>query len=138
MDRVFSDVVGKLVMEVEIEMIQIKEGEEEIGKGFDSIFMSTMVFIMMLYMSILMWGIVVQRSVIEEKNNRVIEVMLSSLRPIDLLLGKIIGVGAVGLTQYLIWVTCAMVLALYGLSLGGPAAEIAANLSPATMAYFVV
>ncbi|MBN2183730.1 MAG: ABC transporter permease [Candidatus Krumholzibacteriota bacterium] len=132
------DVVGKLVKEVEIEMIQIKEGEEEAGKGFDSIFMSTMVFIMLLYMSILMWGIVVQRSVIEEKNNRVIEVMLSSLRPIDLLLGKIIGVGAVGLTQYLIWVTCALVFALYGLSLGGPVAEIAANLSPATMAYFVV
>ncbi len=132
------DIVGKLVKEVEIQTVQIKEGEEEAGKGFDSIFMSTMVFIMLLYMSILMWGIVVQRSVIEEKNNRVIEVMLSSLRPIDLLLGKIIGVGAVGLTQYLIWVACAVVLALYGLSLGGPVAEVAANLSPALMAFFVV
>ncbi len=132
------DIVGKLVREVKIEMIQVKEGQEETGKGFDSIFMSTMVFIMMLYMSILMWGIAVQRSVIEEKNNRVIEVMLSSLRPIDLLIGKIIGVGAVGLTQYLIWVTCAIALALYGLSLGGPVAEVAASLSPATLGYFIV
>ena len=129
--------VEKLVKGLKIDVIQIKEGEEKSGKGFDSMFMSSFMFVMMLYMTILMWGIAVQRSIIEEKNNRVIEVMLSSLRPIDMLLGKILGVGAVGLTQYLIWAVFGVVLALYGMSMGGPVAEVAASLSMGTMAFFV-
>ncbi len=129
--------VEKLVKGLKIDVIQIKEGEETSGKGFDSMFMSSFMFVMMLYMTILMWGIAVQRSIIEEKNNRVIEVMLSSLRPIDMLLGKILGVGAVGMTQYLIWAVFGVVLALYGMSMGGPVAEVAASLSMGTMAFFV-
>lgn len=129
--------VEKLVKGLKIDVIQIKEGEEKTGKGFDSMFMSSFMFVMMLYMTILMWGIAVQRSIIEEKNNRVIEVMLSSLRPIDMLLGKILGVGAVGMTQYLIWAVFGVVLALYGMSMGGPVAEVAASLSIGTMAFFV-
>lgn len=130
--------VGNLIKGVSLEMMQIKEGKEEKGKGFDSIIMSTFMFVMLLYMTILMWGIAVQRSIIEEKNNRVIEVMLSSLRPIDLLFGKIFGVGAVGLTQYLIWALFGLVLALYGLSMGGPVAQAAGNLSAPILFYFVV
>ncbi|MCU0640011.1 MAG: ABC transporter permease [Candidatus Krumholzibacteria bacterium] len=129
--------VEKLTKGLKVEVIQVKEGKEETGKGFDSMFMSSFMFVMMLYMTILMWGIAVQRSIIEEKNNRVIEVMLSSLRPIDLLAGKILGVGAVGLTQYLIWAVFGVVLALYGMSMGGPVAEVAASLSIGTMAFFV-
>ena len=129
--------VEKLVKGLKIDVIQIKEGEEKSGKGFDSMFMSSFMFVMMLYMTILMWGIAVQRSIIEEKNNRVMEVMLSSLRPIDMLLGKILGVGAVGMTQYLIWAVFGVVLALYGMSMGGPVAEVAASLSIGTMAFFV-
>jgi len=129
--------VEKLTKGLKVDVIQVKGGKEETGKGFDSIFMSSFMFVMMLYMTILMWGIAVQRSIIEEKNNRVIEVMLSSLRPIDLLAGKVLGVGAVGLTQYLIWAVFGVLLALYGMSMGGPVAEVAASLSIGTMAFFV-
>ncbi|MCK4539378.1 MAG: ABC transporter permease [Candidatus Krumholzibacteria bacterium] len=129
--------VGKLIKGVSIKIIQLKDGQEEEGKGFDTIFISSFMFVMMLYGTILMWGIMVQRSIIEEKNNRVIEVMLSSLRPIDLMFGKILGIGAVGLTQYMIWAIGGSMLALYGMSMGGPAAQVASNLSPSTLAFFV-
>ena len=61
------------------------------------------IFIMILYMSLLTWGMSVQRSIIEEKSSRVIEVLLSSLEPKDLFFGKLIGIGSLGLTQIVIW-----------------------------------
>jgi ABC-2 type transport system permease protein len=57
----------------------------------------------MMYMVIFVFGGMVMRSVMEEKINRVVEVMVSTVKPFQLLLGKIIGVGLVGLTQLLIW-----------------------------------
>ncbi|MBC6995412.1 ABC transporter permease [Neolewinella lacunae] len=57
----------------------------------------------MMYLSIFIYGMMVMRSVMEEKMNRIVEVVISSVRPTTLLLGKIIGVGAVGLTQVLAW-----------------------------------
>ena len=58
----------------------------------------------MIYMFIFMFGNMVMRSVIEEKNNRVIEVIVSSVKPFQLMLGKIVGVASVGLLQFLIWI----------------------------------
>ena len=57
------------------------------------------VFVMILYFMLISWGMQVQRSVIEEKSSRVIEVMLSSVEPRDLFIGKIFGLGALGFTQ---------------------------------------
>ncbi len=56
------------------------------------------------YMFVLMYGAMIMNSVIEEKTNRIVEVVVSSCKPFQLMMGKIIGVGLVGLTQFLIWV----------------------------------
>lgn len=56
-----------------------------------------------LYMFLLIYGTMVMQSVIEEKNNRVLEVMVSSVRPFDLMLGKILGVASVAVVQVMIW-----------------------------------
>lgn len=56
-----------------------------------------------MYMAVFIYGMMVMRSVMEEKMNRIVEVMISSVRPMQLMMGKIIGVGAVGLTQVAIW-----------------------------------
>lgn len=61
-----------------------------------------MAFIM--FFMVLMYGQMVMRSVMEEKTNRIVEVMMSSVRPFELMLGKILGAGAVGLTQVVAWV----------------------------------
>ena len=59
---------------------------------------------LLIYFFIFFYGIMILKGVIEEKTNRIIEVIVSSVKPIQLMMGKIIGVGAVGLTQFLIWV----------------------------------
>jgi ABC-2 type transport system permease protein len=56
-----------------------------------------------MYMVVLIYGMMVMRSVMEEKTSRIVEVMISTVKPFQLMLGKIIGVGAVGMTQFLIW-----------------------------------
>src|SRR5690606_30744416 len=54
--------------------------------------------------SLLIYGTQVMRGIIEEKTNRIIEVIISSVRPFQLMMGKILGIGAVGLTQFLMWI----------------------------------
>lgn len=68
-----------------------------------------------LYMVILIYAVSVMRSVLEEKTSRVVEVVLSSLRPWQLLLGKVLGVGAVGLTQLTVWAVVGTGFAALGL-----------------------
>ena len=59
----------------------------------------------MLYMFLLIYGVMVMQSVIEEKNNRVLEVMVSSVRPFEMMMGKILGVACVAVLQIIIWAT---------------------------------
>jgi ABC-2 type transport system permease protein len=86
-----------------------KEGERE-DKGVGIIF--AIILLMILYATILMWGQVVMAGVIEEKSSRVIEVLAAGVPPTQLLAGKLLGVGAAGLTQFLVWS-----LSLLGISL---------------------
>ncbi|MEY3052522.1 MAG: hypothetical protein RLY31_2307 [Bacteroidota bacterium] len=76
-----------------------------------------------VYIILLFYGTMIMRSVMEEKTNRIVEVMISSVRPFQLMLGKIIGVSGVGLTQMLIWVALTLALTtLAGTFLGVEAA----------------
>ncbi|MCB9333079.1 MAG: ABC transporter permease [Lewinellaceae bacterium] len=81
-----------------------EKGEDEskytIGVGL--VIGGIMAFIM--FFMVMMYGQMVMRSVMEEKTNRIVEVMMSSVRPFQLMLGKIIGAGAVGLTQVVAWI----------------------------------
>ncbi len=62
-----------------------------------------MVFTILIYMFILMYGNMVMQGVLEEKKTRIVEVMVSSVKPVNLLIGKIVGIGLVGITQLAIW-----------------------------------
>ncbi|HRQ30994.1 MAG TPA: ABC transporter permease [Saprospiraceae bacterium] len=66
----------------------------------------------LMYMVIFIFGSMVMRSVMEEKVNRIVEVMISTVKPFELMLGKVIGVGGVGLTQLLLWVILIPVIAM--------------------------
>src|SRR6185503_3203063 len=72
---------------------------------------------MLLYMTIFIYGQNVLRGVIEEKQTRVAEIVVSSVRPSTLLAGKVLGVGAVGLTQMLIWTAASVAMAKYRVAL---------------------
>jgi len=67
-------------------------------------YMIAFIFGLLIYMFILLYGVQVLRGVMEEKTSRIVEVMVSSVRPFQLMMGKIIGIALVGLTQFLIWV----------------------------------
>jgi len=64
----------------------------------------------LIYMILLIYGMMVMRGVMEEKMNRIAEVIVSSVKPFQLMVGKIIGIGAVGLTQFAIWIFLMLLL----------------------------
>jgi len=95
--------IKKLTQGVRLRTMKVgKRGERE--SGFGQVYLETMVFVMILYMTILLYGVAVMRGVIEDKSTRVVEVLLSSMRSTQLMAGKILGLGGVGVTQYLIWI----------------------------------
>lgn len=65
-----------------------------------------------MFMVVFIYGMMIMRSVMEEKTSRIVEVIISSVKPIELMIGKILGVGAVGLTQLLFWVIAVPIISL--------------------------
>jgi ABC-2 type transport system permease protein len=90
----------------------------EVGDGpteGDPEFMGVFVGTMLLYMVILLYAVAVMRATMEEKRGRIAEILICSVRPGDLLLGKILGVGSVGLTQVAVWVAFGILMLTLGL-----------------------
>lgn len=103
---------------VNLETSKITEGRET-GESGGASFALAYVMSFLLYFSLLIYGIQVMTSVIEEKTNRIMEVLASSLSPFELMAGKVIGVGAVGLLQLSIWVGTAMFLSANAAAIAG-------------------
>jgi ABC-2 type transport system permease protein len=94
--------------------LQILEEENSGTTEDEPEFIGTFAGAMLLYMVVLMYAAAVMRAALEEKTGRIVEILISSLRPWQLMLGKIIGVGSVGLTQLAVWILCGVVGLLYG------------------------
>jgi ABC-2 type transport system permease protein len=98
------------------------------------------VLAVLIYFFIFLYGVQIMRGVGEEKSSRVMEVMLSAVKPFDLMMGKIMGIAAVGLTQFLLWgllswgATAVIVPLLMQDELGKAKTEVAANKPSATAA----
>lgn len=109
--------IQDLMRPLELKTIRLtKSGAREDRRGA---FLLSVTLMMMLYTSVLLWGQAVLSGVIEEKGSRVVEVMVSSIPTSSLLAGKLLGVGAAGLVQLLVWT---LSLALLGLYAAGAAA----------------
>lgn len=94
----------KIKSKVDLTTIKLDENGNEKQTNTVVIMGIAYVFGFMMYLFIFIFGSQVMRGVIEEKSNRVVEVIISSVKPIQLMMGKIIGVAAVGLVQFLIWI----------------------------------
>jgi len=105
--------VDSLLTPIKFRTVRTEKGKE--GASATTVFATAFGMVMLLYVVVMIYGIAVMRSVIEEKSTRILEVLLSSVTAKELLAGKILGVGAVGLTQILIWVTCAVLFSVPGL-----------------------
>lgn len=99
----------------------IKWGDDGSEKQSSSVVASItgVIFTMLIYMFIMIYGAMVMQGVMEEKTNRIIEIMISSVKPFDLMMGKIIGIGFVGLTQVFLWAIMTLILITGGSFLVG-------------------
>ncbi len=93
----------RLTDPVQLESFQVSESGGSKKKGFLASYFSTYVFVMMLYFMLYFYGFAVTRGVLEEKSRRVMEMILGSVSPEQLMTGKILGIGSVGLTQMAIY-----------------------------------
>lgn len=94
---------------IDLKTINIRGGKTTEQSG-QAAFILAYIMWVVLYVALIVYGQLVAGAVVEEKSSRIIEVLVSSLRPFQLLAGKVVGVGAVGLFQLLIWAGMAKVL----------------------------
>ena len=109
-----EELAAELEGRVELKSFKVTEkgAEVETGAGI----LAALIFLIIIYATMFMYGYQVMRGVLEEKTNRIVEIVVASVRPTELMIGKIIGIGLVGLTQYFIWSLVAMNLSLPGIA----------------------
>jgi len=125
--------VDSLLQPVEVDTTQA-------GKNADttSSFVAIYVLFFLMYMVILLYGMNVARSIIEEKSSRVFEVLLATIRPEEMMAGKVIGVGSVGLTQVAVWLATAVILTHTAIIAAVAGGNAHVSLSASQIVFFVV
>jgi len=96
-----------------VSLMTKKVTKRGVEKDTGGTFIISYFLVLILYMTLIFYGQIILRGVIEEKSSRVVEIVLSSLRPFQLMAGKIIGIAAVGFTQYAIWTVFGLAAARY-------------------------
>lgn len=122
---------------LEMQPVTWKEGKAVKTGSVLGRLLGPMFLMLTLYITVLMYGMNVMRAVLEEKTSRIMEVLMSALTPAELLSGKILGVGAVGITQILIWTAMGAIISAPGLFAASTMLK-EVNLSVATAVYFSV
>lgn len=103
--RNLDNILADVKTDVTLQSIRVDDSGSDNGESQSAAFNSIVgtMLNLILYMFLLMYGSQVMNSIVEEKNNRVLEIVVSSVKPMQLMLGKIVGVGLVALTQVIIW-----------------------------------
>jgi len=109
MSSINQATLDSLKTDIDIDMINMTESGEKAGSAGIATIIGY-ISALMIYFFIFVYGIQILRGVIEEKSSRIVEVIVSSVKPFHLMMGKILGVGAVGLTQYLIWLVLSVLI----------------------------
>ncbi len=130
--------VDALTRDVPVDAVQLsKSGEQK--KGGEANFIIGFVFAALLIMPSFVYGMETMRGIIQEKTDRVIEVLISSMTPAQLLIGKISGIALVGLTQVTVWLIIASAAATFGAASAAMAGiNVMQWIHPATFVYFII
>lgn len=123
-----KEIIKQANPDVKINTIKLDEDGGEKESSSELAMAIGMIFTMVIYIFIFVYGAMVMNGVIEEKTNRIVEIIISSVKPFDLMIGKIIGIAMVGLTQVLLWV---IIIAAF---LGIATSVIGKDISPDKMA----
>lgn len=120
-ENISREVIQRLQSHVRVETIQWSDSGEEQATSAELASAIGYISGFMMYMFIFMFGAMIMRAVIEEKTSRIVEVIVSSVKPFQLMMGKVIGVSLVGLTQFVIWIvlTLGIVTAVKGVVFSG-------------------
>ncbi|MFP4382461.1 MAG: ABC transporter permease [Spirochaetia bacterium] len=119
-----------------LEARKLAASGEDTSQDFMGLLMTGMAFVMLIYMTVLLYGQMIARSVLTEKTSKTVEIMLSSVQPLELLYGKIFGKGVAGILQYIFWGTVAVIL----VKVIGPAFDLSlpASLTVTNLLYLIV
>ncbi len=128
-----SKAIRELSTDVDVKTIKVSSKGEEKESGFLETFFTGYIFLMMLFMLVMTSGQMLIRSLIEEKSNRIVEVLMSSCSSVDLLVGKILGLSLLGLTTISFWL-----LILVGVNLSMPTPFVSFDHLALLMVYFVL
>lgn len=107
---------GALLQRTSFEVVNVTESGE--ARSQDVYRMLSFAIAFFFYFILLIYGQMIVRAILEEKQSDIVEIMVSSLRPWELMLGKIVGVGAVGVAQMAVWALIFALAAVYGLTAG--------------------
>lgn len=131
-----ADTVDRLTRDVPTSGVQIsKSGEQK--KGAEANIFIAFIFAALLILPSFIYGNEIMRGIVQEKSDRVVEVLVSSMSPQQLLTGKILGVAAVGLTQISVWIAMLAGIAVYGATLAAAGGfDISTLLRPIIFVYF--
>jgi ABC-2 type transport system permease protein len=133
---VADDRTREVLRRLKLRTIRLSAAGEREDRGAS--FFLSMIMLMILYTTVAMWGAALMNGVIEEKANRVVEVIVSSVSPTELFAGKLLGIGAAGLTQSLVWAGFMLALSLYGGGLASAGALEVPDIPPTVLVLFVV
>ncbi len=130
--------LDQLMSEMRIEALQVsKTGEQKKG-GVGNFFIG-FIFAALLVLPTLIYGLEIMRGIIQEKTDRVVEVLVSSMTPSQLLTGKIMGIAAVGLTQVTVWMLMGVGVGVFGAATAVMAGvSVAQYLQVSTFVYFMI
>tara|TARA_Y100001954_G_scaffold236408_1_gene296948 strand:- start:209 stop:1462 length:1254 start_codon:yes stop_codon:yes gene_type:complete len=105
------NLLNSLSPKLSFNYITLNDDGEETSSNYEVKSVISFIFGFLIYIFIFMYGSMVMRGVIEEKSNRIVEVIISSVKPFQLLIGKIIGVALVGFTQFILWIILSLFVA---------------------------
>ena len=133
-----NEQIAALLKDVDLKTLQVKNGKAVAADASKS-FWGAYLMAFVLYFAVVFYGVNVAQSVVSEKTSRVFEVLLASAKPESIMLGKLVGVGAVGLTQMAVWIVLLLLLSASSLfstlATGGLAAY---GVTPLQLIFFVL
>lgn len=129
----FKELVEKTKVSIDVKTVRWgKDGEEKMGSAELAVIIG-MISAFVIYIFIVVYGAQVISGVVQEKTSRIVEVIISSVKPFQLMMGKIIGIAMVGLTQFALWVILSVVLVTVLTSAFGTSLDIEAYQQAQTM-----
>jgi ABC-2 type transport system permease protein len=117
-----------------------EKGSETDSSGGMAYFWISFSIAILIYVTLAIYGAAILQAVIDEKETRIAEILFSSARPFELMLGKLVGVGLAGLSQIAIWTTCGLILASYGVVMMSTAGMVLSlpNITPFFVIFFLL